>query len=284
MNKDSPRARSYLLEFLGGPEQYEAYEKCKNHQQRVAMIYQIPMVQALFQQQKQMLKSENTGPTCKNDRESKRLRDLGNQAFKNARDRKALELYTEAVCYADPNGKEQALGLALANRSAVLIKFPGRKNAQKAIKDINRALKAGHPSPIKLMERKLNCQLKLNNVQDAKKTIDELLKEPDLDDAKTKEFKAKFEALKEAENGHHHDEEQNEVHFASHPNYPSLNSCVKIKYEKNRGRFAIAGRDIKVGEVLIFESPTGKKLIDTLLQFVNDMVFCRCQIEERHGD
>ena len=48
---------------------------------------------------KQMFKTENE--SYKNDRESKRLRELGNEAFKKLRDRKALELYTEAVVFAD---------------------------------------------------------------------------------------------------------------------------------------------------------------------------------------
>lgn len=193
MNVNSAKNRSALLEFLGGPEKFKAYEKCSSHRDRVAMIYQIPMVQALFQQQKQMLKSEES--TCKNDRESKRLRELGNQAFKSSRDRKALELYTEAICYADPNaaGQDQALALALANRSAVQIKFPGRESLQKAIKDINRALKAGHPAPMKLMERKLNCQIALNNVQEAKETLEELI---DLDEEKKNEYRVKIKNLK----------------------------------------------------------------------------------------
>ena len=36
----------------------------------------------------------------KNDNDSKRWRDLGNQAFKAGNDRKALQLYNEAVIYA----------------------------------------------------------------------------------------------------------------------------------------------------------------------------------------
>ena len=36
----------------------------------------------------------------KNDNDSKRWRDLGNQAFKTGNDRKALQLYNEAVIYA----------------------------------------------------------------------------------------------------------------------------------------------------------------------------------------
>ena len=36
----------------------------------------------------------------KNDNDSKRWRDLGNQAFKTGNDRKALQLYNEAVVYA----------------------------------------------------------------------------------------------------------------------------------------------------------------------------------------
>ena len=54
------------------------------------------------------------------------------------------------------NGKDSSYALALANRSAVHMR-QGKKGIQYALADVNRALKAGHPTPGKLLERKITC-------------------------------------------------------------------------------------------------------------------------------
>ena len=46
--------------------------------------------------------------------------------------------------------------MALANRSAVQMRF-GKDGKKKALADVDRALKAGHPAPVKLWERKITC-------------------------------------------------------------------------------------------------------------------------------
>ena len=56
------------------------------------------------------------------------------------------------------------------------------------------------------------------------------------------------------------DELEQKVNFDPHPQYPSLSSTIQIKYEQERGRFGIAKRDIKAGEVLVFENPTAAKI------------------------
>ena len=60
------------------------------------------ILQDLFRNQEwdadQKLGGEANGG--KNDNDSKRWRELGNQAFKAGNDRKALQLYNEAVIYA----------------------------------------------------------------------------------------------------------------------------------------------------------------------------------------
>ena len=152
--KEENKLRSGLMELFGGVEKFEFYENLKTHAERVKFVYAIPVVQNMFHTQAHALK---TSDACmKNDRESKRLRDLGNSAFKSARDRKALELYSEALAYADPNGKDNAYALALANRSAVQVRLGGRW-MRYALLDIDRALIAGHPNPLKIIERKVTC-------------------------------------------------------------------------------------------------------------------------------
>ena len=97
-NKETAKQRSGIIEFLGGPENFSRYENSQNNEERINVIYHTPMIQSLFKRQKEIFKTSEE--TFKNDRESKRLRELGNNAFKNKRDDKALELYNEAVVYA----------------------------------------------------------------------------------------------------------------------------------------------------------------------------------------
>lgn len=54
----------------------------------------------------------------KSDEHSAEFREMGNRAFKGKKDGEALDMYTQSVAFA-VEGSE-ALGLAFANRSAVL--------------------------------------------------------------------------------------------------------------------------------------------------------------------
>ena len=162
--KSESKVRASLVEFLGGPQVFSAYENASNHEERVKIVYNTPMVQNLFRTQLQKFKEKDFA--LKSDRESKRLRDLGNKAFAGKRDLKALELYTEALTYADPLSGGDAYALALANRSAVHLRLEGLKWKKRALIDIERALKNGHPSPSKLLERKATCLQQLGRTSE----------------------------------------------------------------------------------------------------------------------
>ena len=64
----------------------------------------------------------------------------------------------------------------------------------------------------------------------------------------------------EYESSKNKSENEKIIFFSPNSAYPSLSSSITIKYEKDRGRFGIANKDIKPGETLVFESPTGAKL------------------------
>ena len=98
-SKETAKQRSRIVEFLGGLENFQKYENSKSNEEKINVIYHSPMIQSLFKTQKDMFKTANE--TYKNDKESKRLRDLGNTAFKQMRDKKAIELYNDAAAYAD---------------------------------------------------------------------------------------------------------------------------------------------------------------------------------------
>ena len=64
--------------------------------------------------------------------------------------------------------KDSAYALALANRSAVQMRF-GKAGFKNAIADVDRALKAGHPAPVKLLERKISCLIELGLISQVKR-------------------------------------------------------------------------------------------------------------------
>ena len=97
--QEAAKKQYRIIEFLGGPENYAKYENTKSNEERIDLIYHSPIIQALFKKQNEIFKTSNE--SFKNDKESKRLRGLGNDAFKKLRDQKALELYTQAVVYAN---------------------------------------------------------------------------------------------------------------------------------------------------------------------------------------
>ena len=98
-SKETAKQKSGIIEFLGGLENFQKFENSKSNEEKINVIYHSPMLQSLFKTQKEMFKTADK--TYKNDKESKRLRDLGNTAFKQKRDQKAIELYTDAAAYAN---------------------------------------------------------------------------------------------------------------------------------------------------------------------------------------
>ena len=94
--------------------------------------------------------------------------------------------------------------------------------------------------------------------------IIELLSDISLPQEKLTALQAKLKELEnEEEKGTKRIDDESELQqqkvviFDPHPHYPSLSSAIQIRYEPERGRFGIARRDIKAGETLVFENPTG---------------------------
>lgn len=68
----------------------------------------------------QLLPRTDAG-NSKSDRLSQEFRESGNRLFKAKKDGEALEMYTKGAAYAEKGS--ESLGLAFANRSAVLFEF-----------------------------------------------------------------------------------------------------------------------------------------------------------------
>ena len=91
--------------------------------------------------------------------------------------------------------------------------------------------------------------------------IHELLENPLLSEEKKVSIREKLKLMPEPTK-HENFLENNvrSINFSPNSAYPSMSSAITIEYEKDRGRFGIANRDIKVGETMVYESPTGAKV------------------------
>lgn len=45
------------------------------------------------------------------------------------------------------------------------------------------------------------------------------------------------------------------------PKYPALSNCIAFRYQKGRGRYAVAARDIQVGEFICVEKPIASRIL-----------------------
>jgi len=248
--------RPRLISLVGGEDIFNKYDKLTSHEERISFVYNLTTVKAILRDQS--TKAKEFDKTLKNNRESARLRELGNCAFKSARDHKALDLYTEALMSAQPT--DGAFALALANRSAACLRLGGRFWCARATADIDRALRAGHPAPLKLKERKITCLMELGRVQEARNVAKELLKMEDLPDDKKEEIQGKLVKLQNQPDFDELLEDDNFGNFSANDQLPALSSAIKIQKAPERGRFGVANRDIKAGQILVHEVPAAAKI------------------------
>jgi len=201
--------------------------------------------------------------------ESKAKKDYGNKAYQGGKDLDALYLYSQAIISAPvgSDGKSKDLAILLANRSAVLFSL---KAFHLALDDIELAFKMGYPDDLafKLYDRKAKCLLPFKRMAEAEEAYKQALKYLDKakklsDDKKAKTQREILQALNFFKNAP--PSLRNEEPLDIHPKpelpdiprknelYPVMSDAITFKYEEARGRFAIASRDITVGEVITVE-------------------------------
>jgi len=225
--------------------------------------------------------------------ESQRLRNLGNQVYQKNRLTEALEYYSQSVCLAPhplppntyishPQDQEdtfsyEELALGYANRSAVLFQM---KEYELCIRDITRAFNYSYPNNLmyKLFERKARCQRALKDFSRALESMKEAemwMKYSTLSETKTvsfkKEISKQIEFLDEKVSSMTLDDVSELKNsgpsvsgsIARQPptlpdpskEIPSVNNCVKLKYQADRGRYLVVDRDVAPGEILMVEKP-----------------------------
>ena len=205
----------------------------------------------------------------KNPYESKAKKDYGNKAYKDGKDLDALYHYSQAIisCPVGEDGKSRELAILLANRSAVLFSLKAYKMA---LDDIKLSFQMGYPDDLayKLYDRKAKCLIAFKQMADAGEAYKLALKYVDKatklsKDRKTQVQREIMHALAFYKSAPAHLTKNQDVEMEVKaevpdiPNrnklYPVMSDAVTFKYEEGRGRYAVASKDITVGEVVTVE-------------------------------
>ncbi|XP_044754410.1 SET and MYND domain-containing protein 4-like [Coccinella septempunctata] len=161
----------------------------------------------------------------KNNKKSSDLRISGNKLFSVKKDEDALKMYTYSIAFAED--KSEYLGLAYANRSAVLFRLGF---FEECLKDIERALENNYPITLKqkINERKEKALC----------------------------LKSKQKSLKYYQNIPSIDVNE------KNPLIECASNSVELRNDPKQGRFIVATKDIQIGEIIAVEHPTFTVLTD----------------------
>ncbi|XP_018321538.1 SET and MYND domain-containing protein 4 [Agrilus planipennis] len=171
---------------------------------------------------KYKIKVENFAISTKDEKIALKFRERGNELFKVKKDNDAWEMYTKSISHSKE--KSECLGLAFANRSAVLFQ---KGLYKECLNDISFALENNYPENIlqKILLRKEKCDLFLKQ-------------------QKSSQFYSELPPL----------EFRNEM-------IDCASERISINYSERYGRYVVAETDIVPGEVLAVEKPYAKILL-----------------------
>jgi len=202
----------------------------------------------------------------KNATRAQQLRDQGNKAYEKANNTMALHLYTQSVRFSpyQQPGLGVELALAYANRSAVLVQA---KEWRLALQDIDLSFSAGYSSDLhyKLLERKAKILMEMKDFESAKNSFQDCISS--LPSAKLEEDKREnlkltltnlINSLQDKKDQSPSDKSKKSAFpnlSSPNPKFPALSSSVDIKFGSSTGRFAVATRDIALGELVCVEHP-----------------------------
>lgn len=149
----------------------------------------------------------------KNNKISNEFRAEGNMYFKQTMWTEAMELYSQALCFAEPG--TDAISLSYANRATCFLHL---KKYSQCLKDIGYAIEANYPANRmpKLMQRKNNCE-------------------------KLKEKNAEEEPF------------DPKLSFDADEKFPCMANVLEIRQNAEFGRHMVAKCDIGVGETVLVE-------------------------------
>lgn len=209
---------------------------------------------------------KNTSFNLKDSAKASQFRLEGNEQFKIKRFYDALLKYNSSLQYSSSDQNENNIALAYANRSAVFFHL---NEFQLCLNDIESALSAGYPgkSIPKLLERKINCYLKLEQFDSGLKFIKSHKSQfnSDVYENFEKKFKSGTHDKKLVLiNDQYYFENYGNINLTiDSPNskVPCASKSIDIDYSIDRGYFIKAAKDIKVGELIVNETPFATVLI-----------------------
>ncbi|CAH1779756.1 unnamed protein product [Owenia fusiformis] len=200
----------------------------------------------------------------------------GNKFFGKREYDSALRKYTDSVLFAPVEENNNQLALALANRSAALYHL-GR--LKECLTDCEAAFKHGYPGDMhyKLHDRMGKCYTRLENREQSTncfKRAKSTLNDAHLDNKKHQTWTEDIERqlkkcdhmpLDTPKDKNDTADSTSELTYGKNPRYSRASSAVDIRYTPGRGRFAVANRDIEIGDTLIAELPFASVMLPDFL-------------------
>ena len=242
---------------------FMSFDKMKSDSARIGFVHELEGIDKL-------LDINNSPKLRKSSKTSEQKRNGGNKFFQKGQYEKALSEYNNSLAYACPHCDDQDgkshVALALANRSAALFHL---KKYEDCLRDIEDALKAGYPADLqhKLYGRRGQCYqaLKLNSeAKVAFEVAKGLLDKAKLDSEKKynmyKHFQKNIDACNKSpaskqSNLTNEKSELPKVSDGPNATHASLTSACKVAFSAEKGRYVVANRDIRPGEVILVEKP-----------------------------
>lgn len=208
---------------------------------------------------KKAMKRKNIGDCLKWKEEGNKLFSLKDCAggLYNSYLLQCLECYTKSIAHGVTGSRE--IAVAYANRSAVLLHL---NRPKECVEDIGRALESDYPDNLKpkLLIRMAECYSKLSteSYADAKFWLSKV---PDSSRQCFENVLASYTSSKKNECIV---DEECLVPIITNQSkeYPCASDAVDVKFSNAMGRYVVATRDIKVGEVLVVEKPYYQYLYD----------------------
>ena len=164
----------------------------------------------------------------KNSNTARTMREKGNECYTMKDLKRSLEYFSLAVMFA-PDGDEE-LGMAYANRSAVLVELGAPEDA---LVDMDLAVSNKYPESLypRLEKRKKRCQEMIRQKKEATGAEAGLKRRVEQEIAERRKIR---EEMINIEN--------------PNPMMPAAASFVQIKYEEGMGRKLTVTEDIPAGE------------------------------------
>lgn len=180
----------------------------------ISKVNEEPANDLMYLAKQMILTTNEKSLPAKNNAESLKKRQEGNEMLVNHKLEEAIERFNESLCYAE-TGSEN-ISLAYANRSAVFFRM---NQFDRCLKDIELAKKAGYPDHMrpKLDQREVDCL----------KCID--------DGAQCENISAKLS-------------------FKPNEHFPSLANVLQVEKDANGKCKVIALEDIDVGQTIMLEN------------------------------